>query len=60
MQTISSRRDTLEEILAFPEVVQRLARVAELRQDPSGGADRPGELEDDIPSPHPREPMLDQ
>ena len=45
----SSRRLTLEELLAFPEPVQRLARLAELRQRPGGKGDRPGKQEDRFP-----------
>ena len=56
----SPRRVTLEELLAFPEPVQRLARLAELRQDPGGGGDRVGKLEDDVPRPEHRDPALDQ
>jgi hypothetical protein len=56
----SPRRLTLEELLAFPEPVQRLAFLAELRQDPGGGGDREGKYEDDVPGPEPRDPVLDQ
>jgi hypothetical protein len=38
----SPRGQTLDELLAFPEPVQRLARLAELRQVPGGGGDRQG------------------
>ena len=55
----SPRRLTLEELLAFPEPVQRLARLAELRQDPGGGGDREGKQEDDVPRPEHRDPVLD-
>ena len=43
----STRYLTVEELLAFPEPVQRLARFAELRQCPGGGGERPGKLDDD-------------
>ena len=56
----SPRRLTLEELLAFPEPVQRLARLAELRQYPGGGGDRGGKQEDDVPRPDHRDPVLDQ
>ena len=56
----SPRRLTLEKLLAFLEPVQRLARLAELRQDPGGGGDRPGKQEDDVPGPNHRHPVLDQ
>ena len=56
----SPRRLTLEELLAFPEPVQRLARLAELRQHPGGGGDRRGKQEDDVPRPDHRDPVLDQ
>ena len=48
MRDDSPRRLTLEELLAFPEPVQRLARLAELRQCPGGGGDRPGKVEDEV------------
>ena len=47
----SPRRLTLEELLAFPDPAQRLARLAELRQRPGGGGDRPGKMDGDISSP---------
>ena len=55
----SPRRLTLEKLLAFLEPVQRLARLAELRQSPGGGRDRPGKQEDDVPGTNPRHPLLD-
>src|SRR5262245_28983019 len=51
MEGDSTRRLTLEELLAFPEPVQRLARLAELRQCPGGRGDRPGKVEDEVPCP---------
>ena len=45
----SPRRLTLEELLALPEPGQRLARLAELRQDPGGGGDRVGRLRTTFP-----------
>ena len=57
---VSPRRLTLEELLAFPEPVQRLARFAELPQCPGGGGDREGKQEDDAPRPEHRDPVLDQ
>src|SRR5260370_689454 len=35
----SPRRLTLEELLALPDPVQRLARLTDLRQRPGGGGD---------------------
>ena len=55
----SPRRLTIDELLAFPEPVQRLARLAELRQDPGGRGDRKGKQEDDVPRPERRDPVLD-
>ena len=40
------RRLTLEELLALPESGQRLACLADLREDPGGGSDRVGKVED--------------
>src|SRR5262249_37422429 len=37
---VSPRGLTLEKLLTFPQPAQALARLAELRQDPSGGDDR--------------------
>src|ERR1700675_3774348 len=54
------RRLTLEELLAFPEPAQRLARFAKLRQRPGGGGDRPGKVEDDVPRPDHRDPVLER
>ncbi len=56
----SPRRLTLEELLALPEPGQRLARLADLREDPGGGGDRAGKVEDDVPRPERRDPVLDQ
>ena len=56
----SPRRLTLEELLALPEPGQRLARLADLREDPGGGGDRVGKAEDDVPRPERRDPVLDQ
>ena len=56
----SPRRLTLEELLAFPKPVQRLTRLAELRQYPGGGGDRPGKMDDDVPRPGHRDPALNQ
>jgi len=54
----ASRRLTLEELVAFPEPVQRLARFAELRQCPGRGGDREGKRKDDVPAPEHRDPLL--
>ena len=54
------RRLTLEELLALPESGQRLACLADLREDPGGGGDRVGKVEDDVPRPVRRDPVLDQ
>jgi hypothetical protein len=51
MEGDSRRPLALEELLAFPEPVQCLARLAELRQCPGGGGDRPGKVEDEVPCP---------
>src|SRR5262245_57785339 len=51
MEGDSPRRLTLEELLAFPEPIQRLASLTELRQCPGGGGDRPGKVEDEVPCP---------
>ena len=56
----SPRRLTLEELLAFPDPVQRLARLADLRQRPGGGGDRPGKMDGDVAGPQHRDPVLDQ
>ena len=47
----SPRRLVLNELLAFPDPVQRLARFVEQRQYPGGVGDREGKLEDDVPCP---------
>ena len=60
MADVSPRRVTLEELLALPESGQRLARLADLREDPGGGGDRVGKSEDDVPRPERRDPVLDQ
>ncbi len=51
---------TFEELLAFPEPVQRLARLADLREDPGGGGDRAGKQDDDVPGSEDRDPVLEQ
>src|SRR5947209_6977047 len=51
---------TLEKLLALPESGERLARLPDLREDPGGSGDRPGELEADVPGPDHRDPVLDQ
>src|SRR6266536_2898382 len=52
----SPRRLTLEELLTLPDPAQRLVRLADLRQRPGGGGDRPGKKHGDISSY--RDPML--
>ncbi len=47
----SPRRLTLEELLGLSDPAQRLARLADLRQRPGGGGDRPGKKDGDISSP---------
>src|SRR5207245_292455 len=54
------RRLTLEELLPFPEPGQRLARVAELREDPGQVGDRRGKVECDVPRSGHCNPVLDQ
>src|SRR5262249_38379920 len=50
----SPRGLTLEKLLTFLQPAQALARLAELRQDPSGVGDRVGKQEADVPrSVHP-------
>ena len=44
----SPRRLTLEELLSLLDPAQRLARLADLRQRPSGGGDRPGKKDGDV------------
>ncbi len=56
----SSRRLTLDELFAFPEPDQRLARLAHLREDPGGGGDCGGKQEDDVPRPDHRDAALDE
>jgi hypothetical protein len=56
-----SRPDlALEELLAFPEPVQRHVRLTHLRQCPGGRGDRAGKLDDDVPRPEHRDPVLGQ
>ena len=56
----SLRRVTFEDLLALPEPGQRLALLADLREDPGGGGEGAGKGEDDVPRPVRREPVLDQ
>ena len=56
---VSPRGLTLEKLLTFPKPAQALARLAELRQNPSGGDDRSGEQEADVPRPDHRRRMLE-
>ena len=49
-----------EEPLAFAEPAQRLARLAELRQDPGGGGDHVRKQERDVPGPERRDRVLDR
>ena len=56
----SLRGVTFEELLALPEPGQRLARLADLREDPGGGGERLGKAEGDVPRPVRRDPVLDQ
>ena len=44
----SRRRLTLEELLGLSHPAQRLAGLADLRQRPGGGGDRPGKKDGDI------------
>ena len=53
-------RVMVEELLAFLEPAQRLARLAELSQHPGGGSDRPGKVEDDVSGPDHPDLLLDQ
>src|SRR5262249_42457188 len=46
---VSRRGLTLEKLLAFPQQVQALACLTELRQGPSGGDNRSGEQDDGVP-----------
>src|SRR6266849_8153 len=57
---VSPRLVTLEELLAFPEPAQRLARLAELRQCPGREGDREGKHEDGVPGPERRDSVFDQ
>src|SRR5262249_24877337 len=57
---VSPRGLTLEKLLTFPQPAQALARLAELRQDPSEGDDRSGKQEADVPRPDYRCRMLEQ
>src|SRR6185503_12817829 len=54
----SRRRLKVEKLLAFPDAVLRLARLTELRQQPSGRGDRGGKQVDDVPGPKHFEPAL--
>src|SRR3954471_3056254 len=56
----SPRRLMLEELLALSDSVQRLARLADLRQHPSGGGDCPRKMDGDISCPEHRDPVLDR
>src|SRR5437660_10338854 len=56
----SPRSLALEELLAFPEPIQGLARLVELRADPGRGSDRGRKREDDLPCPVPPDSMLEQ
>ena len=55
----SRRVEALDELLAFPEPVQRLAGLAVLRQDPGGGREGTKQV-DDVPRPEHRDRVLDQ
>jgi hypothetical protein len=59
-QVLRMGRETLEELLAFPEPVRRFACLAELRQHPGGGGHRVGKKDDDVSAPEHRDPILDQ
>src|SRR5262245_10095176 len=48
MEDDSSRRLTLEELFTLPQPVQRLARLAELRQCPGAGGNPRGKQDDDV------------
>src|SRR5262245_41514796 len=52
-------RLTLEELLGFPEPVQRLATLAQLRQCPGGGGGPPGMVEE-VRRPAHRDPALNR
>src|SRR6266496_624014 len=56
----SPRRLMIEELLAFPQSVQRLARLVELRQCPGGGGDRTGKVEEDVSRPGHCDSVLEQ
>src|SRR5215831_21125982 len=56
----SSRRLLLAELLAFTNTVQSLGHIAELRQGPGGESDGEGKLEEDVPRPNHRDPVLDE
>ena len=47
----AAERQMLEELLALPHTVERLARLAELRQGPGGRADRRVEQDADVAAP---------
>src|SRR5215831_18606835 len=53
-------RDTLNELLAFPELVQRLARFAELCQYPGGGCNKKRKPKEAALRPEHRDPVLEQ
>lgn len=55
----ASRHLMFEELLSFPDPVLRLAPFADLRQGPSGGGDRPRELDRDVASLQHRDPVPD-
>src|SRR5262245_53331549 len=52
----SAGRVTVEKLLGLPNPVQRLVRLADLSERPSGGGDRPRNLHSDICSPEHRDP----
>src|SRR5438105_15880971 len=56
----SPRGLALEELLAFPEPIQGLARLVELREAPGRGSDRGRKREDDVPCPVQPDSMFEQ
>src|SRR5215831_5916418 len=56
---VSPRGLMLEKLLTFPQPAQALTRLAELRQNPSGGGDQSGKQEADVRRPEHRCRMLD-
>jgi hypothetical protein len=56
----SPRRVTLEERPALSQSAQRLAPLADLREDPGRDGDRLGKAEGDASGPEDRNPVLDQ